>query len=169
MRRLVGAGRRKGSSAPSRAGDVLRHPFVWGAFAVALSRTGPRGCRAAVRGAGCSAAAVLLHLPVKRVIRRPRPRGAGLLSTGPLTSSFPSGHTAGDLSFTLGAAQELPAILLPLSVATLASHWSLVRSRKHYPSDILAGGAVALAVNLAVWKLRPPPGAGTASSRRPED
>jgi membrane-associated phospholipid phosphatase len=55
-----------------------------------------------------------------------------------------------------GAAQELPLVLIPLTIGTLGSHWSLLRARKHYPSDIVAGGAIALAVSAAAWKLRPP-------------
>lgn len=75
---------------------------------------------------------------------------------GPFTSSFPSGHAASDLAFAFGAAQELPRAFLPLSVCTLAVHWSLVRKRAHYPSDVIAGGALGIAVALAAWKLWPP-------------
>jgi membrane-associated phospholipid phosphatase len=100
--------------------------------------------------------ASVIHLPLKRLIRRSRPRGGVLLGMLPATSSFPSGHTAADLSFMFGAAQELPPVVLPLSIATLGSHWSLIRARRHYPSDILGGGAVAVAVAVAAWKLRPP-------------
>ena len=31
-----------------------------------------------------------------------------------------------------------------------------VPSREHYPSDVLAGGAIAFVVAGAAWKLRPP-------------
>jgi membrane-associated phospholipid phosphatase len=154
---LVGTGSRKGASAPSRAADVASQPAVWIVFAAALALTGPRGRRAALRGAACSTTASLIHLPLKRVFGRPRPRHAGRGPIGPVTSSFPSGHTASDLGFMFGAAQELPVLLLlPLSVATLGSHWSLIRSRKYYPSDVIAGGALALAVSAIAWKLRPP-------------
>ncbi len=174
MWRLVGTGSKSGASALSRVGDVCSRPLVWAGFAAVLSLTGPRGRRAALRGVTCSACASLMHLPLKRAFRRPRPRGAHLLigGIGPLTSSFPSGHTASDLSFMLGASQELPLLLVPLSVATLSSHWSLVRSRKHYPSDVIGGGALAVAVTAAAWKLRPPrnragrPKAVPAASRR---
>lgn len=156
MWKLVGVGSRRGASLPSRAGDVLKQPLVWAGFAVALSLTGPRGRHAALCGAACSATASLIHLPIKHVIGRRRPRGAGLRAPGPLTTSFPSGHTASDLGFMFGAAQELPLLVIPLTVATLGSHWSLLRARKHYPSDVIAGGAIALAVTAAAWKLRPP-------------
>ena len=156
MWKLVKTGSRKGASPISRAGDVLRRPVVWAATVAGIALTGPRGRRAAVRGVTCSAAASLIHLPIKRLFKRPRPRGAGIRAIGPLTTSFPSGHTATDLSFMFGAAQELPVLLLPLSIGTLGSHWSLLRGRKHYPSDVVAGGAIALAVASAAWILRPP-------------
>ena len=151
-----GAGSSAGASAPSRAGDRLRNPLAWLGFVIALALTGPGGRRAALRGAACSATAALVHLPVKRIFRRRRPLGAGLMGHGRMTTSFPSGHTASDLSFVFGASQELPPLIVPLSAATLASHWSLLRSRKHYPSDVVAGGAIALAVAAAAWMLRPP-------------
>ena len=158
MWKLVGTGSRKGASVPSRAADVLRQPVVWAAIAGGLALTGPDGRRAARRGTACSVAASVIHLPIKRLFRRPRPFGAGARSVGPVTSSFPSGHTATDLSFVFGAVQEMPAALVPLSLATLGSHWSLLRTRKHYPSDIVAGGAIALAVSAGAWKICPPRG-----------
>jgi membrane-associated phospholipid phosphatase len=53
-------------------------------------------------------------------------------------------------------AQEIPVLFIPLTGATMAAHWSMIRSRGHYPSDVVIGGLVAFAVALAVWKLRPP-------------
>lgn len=166
MWKLIGTGSRRGSSPASRAGDVLRMPLLWHAFALVLSRTGPRGRRAALRGSTCSAIAVLLHLPVKRIVRRRRPLGSRMMGIGPLTSSFPSGHTANDLSFMLGAAQEIPPLAIPLSLATMGSHWSLIRSRKHYPSDIVGGGVIAVAVAASAWVLRPPLRAGHPADRQ---
>ena len=75
---------------------------------------------------------------------------------GPVTTSFPSGHAATDLAFSLAASLELPVLFVPLSGATMAAHWSLVRSRGHYPTDVLAGGALAVALTLVLWKLWPP-------------
>ena len=156
MWKLVGKGSRRGSSFPSRAGDKLRQPWVWGGFVVVLSLTGPRGRHAALRGVTCAGTSSLIHLLVKPMFGRPRPRRAQLMHVGPVTSSFPSGHTASDLGFMFGAAQELPLLIVPLSFATLGSHWSLLRGREHYPSDIVAGGVLAFAVAAAAWKLSPP-------------
>ncbi len=154
--RLVGSGSRRGGALPSRAGDVLRQPIMWVAFAGVLSLTGPRGRRAVLRGMTCSAVAAVVQFPFKLAFGRPRPLGARLLRTQRRTSSFPSGHTASDLSFMFGATQEIPLLIVPLSVATLGSHWSLMRSRIHYPSDIIAGGMIAVVVTGAAWKLWPP-------------
>ena len=162
--RLVGTGSRRGRALPSRAGDVLRQPVTWVVFAGALSLAGPRGRRAVLRGITCSAVAAVVQFPFKLAFGRPRPLGARLLRTQRSTASFPSGHTASDLSFMFAATQEIPLLIAPLSVATLGSHWSLMRSRIHYPSDIIAGGMIAAAVTGAAWKLWPP----RHTRRRPE-
>ena len=154
--RLVGKGSRKGSTVFGRAGDVMQRPPSWAALAGLISLAGPRCRRAALRAGGCYLAAAAIHLPIKRTVRRPHPPGASLLQLGPFTSSFPSGHAAADLAFVFGAAQELPILLLPMSACTLAVHWSLVRKRAHYPSDVVAGGALGLAVAGAAWVLWPP-------------
>jgi deazaflavin-dependent oxidoreductase (nitroreductase family) len=157
MWKLVRTGSKRGTSAASRVGDVASKPLTWAAFAALLSLTGCRGRRAVVRGLVCSGAASLIHLPIKRVVGRPRPRGARLIGgPGPLTSSFPSGHTASDLGFLFGASQELPPLLIAGTIATALSHWSLMRKREHYPSDVIGGGAIAALVSASAWKLRPP-------------
>lgn len=161
MRRLVGKGGRKGSTPFGRAGDVIQRPPVWAGVAGALALTGPRGRRAGLRGITCYGTAALLHLPIKALVGRRHPPGAAWYTLGPFTSSFPSGHAASDLAFALGAAQEVPLLFLPLSAATTAVHWSLIRKRSHYVTDVVVGGALGIAVALAAWKLWPPGGSGT--------
>ncbi len=153
---VVGKGSRKGSTFFGRAGDVIQRPPMWAAIAAGLSATGERGRRAALRGSVCYLSAAAAHLPIKAVVGRRHPPGSARHQLGPVTSSFPSGHAASDLAFVFGAAQELPVAFVPLSACTLAVHWSLVRKRAHYPSDVLAGGALGIAVALTVWKLWPP-------------
>jgi len=157
MAKLVGRGAKKGSTWVGRAGDIAKQPPVWAGVAGALALTGARGRQAAVRGGACYIAASLTHLPIKAVVRRRRPPGASRHTRfGPLTSSFPSGHCASELAFSLGAAQELPLLFVPLYAATLVSEWSLVRSRSHYPSDVFAGAGLAIVVALVASKLWPP-------------
>ena len=153
---MVGEGSRKGSTFFGRAGDVIRRPPMWAVIAAGLSATGERGRRAALRGSVCYLSASAVHLPIKALVGRRHPPGSARHQAGPFTSSFPSGHAASDLAFVFGAAQDLPRVFVPLSACTLAVHWSLVRKRAHYPSDVIAGGALGIAVALAVWKLWPP-------------
>ena len=158
--RLVGSGSRKGTTWAGRAGDVIQRPPRWAAVAALLAATGTRGRRAALRGGVCYLSAAAAHLPIKALVGRRHPPGSALRQLGPVTSSFPSGHAAADLAFVFGASQEMPRAFLPLSCASLAVHWTLVRKRAHYPSDVLAGGALGAAVALAAWKLWPPRGSG---------
>lgn len=158
MSSLVPRRARQGSTWFGRLGDVTQQPPVWAGLAAALALGGGRrGRRAALRASVCyTAAAVVANLAIKPAVGRDRPPGAGERRPGPVTSSFPSGHTATDLAFSLAVAQEVPGLLLPLTGATTAAHWSMVRSRGHYPSDVLVGGAVGIAVALAAWRLWPP-------------
>lgn len=98
----------------------------------------------------------MANLAIKPWVRRSRPPGSGEGRPGPVTSSFPSGHTATDLAFSLAVSQEIPALFIPLTVATTAAHWSMVRSRGHYPSDVLVGGVLGIAVAVTAWRLWPP-------------
>ena len=153
---VIGKGSRKGSTLFGRVGDVVQRPPMWAVIATGLSATGERGRRAAVRGSACYLSAAAAHLPIKALVGRRHPPGSARHQLGPFTSSFPSGHAASDLAFVFGAAQELPGAFVPLSAFSLAVHWSLIRKRAHYPSDVLAGGALGIAVALGMWKLWPP-------------
>ncbi len=156
--RLMPRQARRGSSVFGRLGDVVQQPPVWVGLAGALALAGGRrGRRAALRGSVYyGLAAVLGNVLIKPLVRRSRPPGSDKGRTGPVTTSFPSGHAATDLAFTLGASLELPVLFVPLSGATMAAHWSLVRSRGHYPTDVFAGGALAVLLALVMWKVWPP-------------
>jgi membrane-associated phospholipid phosphatase len=156
MTKLVGKGSRRGRTWFDQLGDTAQQPQVWAGIALATATLGRTGRRAALRGSVCYLAASAAQIVIKPIIGRSRPVGAGILRLGPVTSSFPSGHAAADLAFNFGASQELPIVFVPLSLATLAAHWSLVRSRGHYVTDVLAGGGLGIAVALATWRLWPP-------------
>lgn len=157
MDKMVKEGSRKGVTGFGKTADKLKVPATWAVAAGLLALTGPRGRHAAMRGSVSYLAASLAHLPIKVLVKRSRPPGASRVARiGPITSSFPSGHMASELAFSLGAAQELPLLFVPLYGATALSEWSLIRSRSHYPSDVLAGGALALGVAAVVRKLWPP-------------
>jgi undecaprenyl-diphosphatase len=156
MTRWVGKGSRRGSSFLSRAADLAKRPPVWAGVAGVISACGPRGRQAALRASASYAVAAAVHLPIKLLVGRRHPPGASRNTRiGPVLSSFPSGHTAAELAFALGAAQELPLLFVPLYVATFASEWSLIRSRAHYLTDVVAGGGLAVAVAVVASKLWP--------------
>ncbi len=155
---LLPKGADRGSTWFGRTGDIVQQPPVWVAVAALLALGGgERGRRAALRGSVCyGLTAIVGNLVLKPLVGRSRPPGAGEGQSGPVTSSFPSGHAATDLAFTLAASQEIPLLFVVLGPATTAAHWSLVRSRGHYPSDVFAGGLLAVAVVLVAWRIWPP-------------
>jgi membrane-associated phospholipid phosphatase len=141
-------------------GRVVKQPPFWllAAGGMALAG-GEQGRRAAVRGSACYlATAGVANLVLKPVAHRRRPPGAGPGPFRPLTSSMPSGHAASDTAFAVGAWLEWPATRLPMLALTTASHWSLVRSRSHYVTDILAGDLVGAAVAMLSRRARQPGG-----------
>jgi undecaprenyl-diphosphatase len=154
-------------TALDRIGSVTKRPPVWPVVAAGLVATnGQRGRDAALRGGvAYGVAAVLANVAIKPIVHRRRPRRSGQARIGPLTSSFPSGHAATDLAFVFGVSQRMPALFLPRAGCTFAAHWSLVRSRAHHLTDILAGGALGIGVAVTVGALWPhsdnPDGSGT--------
>jgi membrane-associated phospholipid phosphatase len=143
---------------PARAGWLLEQPPFWGSVATALAvKGGTSGRHAALRGSVCYlVAAFIANIVIKPIVYRRRPQRAGEGRITPATSSFPSGHTASDSAFVFGVAQELPLLAIPLAAAATAAHWSLIRSKKHHISDVLAGGAIGLGVAYIMRKSWPP-------------
>ena len=141
-----------------KAGHIAQQPPVWAGLTAALACLGgEKGRQAALRGAvSYLGAAVLANLVVKPLVRRPRPRKAKK-GVGPVTSSFPSGHGATHVAFVFASTQEMPVLFPPLAATALVAHWSIIRSRGHFPSDLLIGGFMGLGVALAVRKLWPQP------------
>lgn len=140
------------------AGRILEQPPFWCAVATVLAvKGGTRGRQAALRGGvGYLVAAFIANIVVKPIVSRRRPHGADEGRVSPVTSSFPSGHTASDSAFVFGVAQELPLVAIPLAAAATAAHWSLIRSDKHHVSDVLTGGVIGLGVAYLTWKSWPP-------------
>ncbi len=141
----------------ARAAWIAEQPLIWGGVASALAvKGGVGGRQAALRGSVCYlVAAFIANIVIKPLFRRRRPPSAGEGRISPVTSSFPSGHTASNLAFTFGVAQELPPLMIPLAGVATAASWSLIRSEKHHASDVFAGGAIGLGVAYIIWKSWP--------------
>lgn len=165
-----------------RLSRAANHSALWGGCAIVLWATGGRfGRRAALRGLGTLAlTSALANGPLKWLSRRQRPvldavPIARRLARLPKTTSFPSGHSASAAAFATGAAVELPTLRIPLGAAAALVAASRVYTGVHYPSDVIAGAAVGVALGRAsrsLWPVAPhePPrmrAAASASAAEP--
>jgi undecaprenyl-diphosphatase len=107
---------------------------------------------------------ILVDLVFKPLFSRDRPPGKLLPVDG---HSFPSGHAAGAIAFYFAMVVILgchhPRARRPLAIAAclwVGLVWlSTLYVRAHWPTDLLAGGAVGLGwltVCLAFWREAPP-------------
>jgi undecaprenyl-diphosphatase len=126
---------------------------LWFALSGVFLATGDaRLRRAALRGVGSIGVASLLANQVgKRAVPRRRP----LLDDVPLhrvahyvpiSSSFPSGHSASAAAFAVGATVEFPLLAVPLGALAGAVAFSRVHTGVHFTSDVLAGVALGATV-----------------------
>lgn len=95
--------------------------------------------------------AILLNYAVKLIVRRPRPTLEGLppLGGAPSSLSFPSAHATA--SFAVATAMTR---VDPLGALAFALAFILALGRPylgmHYPSDVLAGAILGIALGLIV-------------------
>ncbi len=112
--------------------------------------------RAAALGAWSLAVSHLLVQVVKRSIGRPRPalarQGRSLVSM-PDRFSFPSGHACAAMSVAFAYGMSMPGLALPLTLLAVIVGMSRVRLGVHFPGDVLAGQAIAIATVLGFWTL----------------
>jgi undecaprenyl-diphosphatase len=121
----------------------------------------------------------IANLPGKFLTRRTRPvidvvPQARRLARVPLSSSFPSGHTASAFAFATAASLEVPQLAVPLGITAAAVGASRVYTGVHYPGDVLAGAALGTGIALAgrsFWPVAPhePPQARTAFTETDAD
>jgi len=143
----------------TRAAD---HALLWLAISGGLLATPRRQAhQAARRGVACLAGASLLANQVgKRAVPRTRPsqhlvpirRRAARL---PTSSSFPSGHAASAAAFAVAAGSAERALLVPLVGLAAAVAYSRVYTGVHYPSDVVAGAALGVAVAAIATRVAP--------------
>ena len=137
----------------SRLGDGV---FWYGLMVVLAACGGMHGLAAALQMLGTGLFAWLLYRTLKLHTRRPRPFRAHTDVTAraaPLDEySFPSGHTLHAVSFTIVAVGWFPFLALPLIVFSVLVAMSRVVLGLHYPTDVLAGLLIGIALGAAsVW------------------
>lgn len=154
-----------------RLSRAANHGVLWFATATALAATrSPRARRAATRGlASLALASATINTLGKRSVRRPRPLLDNVpvvrqLKRQPITTSFPSGHSASAAAFATGVALESRgwgAAVAPVAAAVALSR---VYTGVHFPSDVLVGATLGVGAAYAVRglvptrDLLPPPG-----------
>ncbi|WP_371526333.1 phosphatase PAP2 family protein [Streptomyces sp. NBC_01283] len=154
-----------------RLSRSANHGLLWFGVAagIAATRT-PRARRAALRGtASLSLASATINTLGKRSVRRARPMLDGVplmrqLKRQPITTSFPSGHSASAAAFATGVALESRGWGAGVAPVAGAVALSRVYTGVHFPSDVLAGAALGAGAAFAVRgmvptrDLLPPPG-----------
>lgn len=111
---------------------------------------------AAIQAAWALTISHLLVQVVKRKVLRERPSVRVTQNTHvevPDRFSFPSGHSAAVMSVAFVYAMAFPALSWPLMLLSTLVGWSRVRLGVHYPGDVLAGQAIAIATGIAVLGL----------------
>ncbi|WP_455351638.1 phosphatase PAP2 family protein [Streptomyces sp. SYSU K217416] len=146
-----------------RLSHSANHGLLWFGTAAAIGALGgsARARRAAVRGvASLALASATINTVGKRSVRRARPVLDAVplmrqLKRQPVTTSFPSGHSASAAAFATGVALESRgwgAAVAPVAAAVALSR---VYTGAHYPSDVVVGAALGAGAAFAVRGLVP--------------
>lgn len=148
-----------------RLGRCADYGRLWLGLAGGLAVTRNRQARrAGLRGLiALSIASAVTNLVSKQLTGRARPATdtipmARRLLRGPITSSFPSGHSASAAAFATAVAIEAPALAAPVGILAGAVAASRVVTGAHYPSDVvvgLASGTGAALLTLVWWPTVP--------------
>lgn len=112
--------------------------------------------RAAIQGAWALTLSHLVVQVIKRRVVRARPSVGALGPTHvevPDRFSFPSGHSCAAMSVAFVYAMAFPALSSSLLLLATLVGWSRVRLGVHYPGDVLAGQAIAIAAGIVVLGL----------------
>jgi membrane-associated phospholipid phosphatase len=137
----------------ARLSDAANYSRLSIASAAGLALAGgPTGRRAAMYGlASVTVTATVVNLAIKPLSRRRRPdRVAEQVPCGrhvrmPLSTSFPSGHSAAAFAFATGVGHVMPGAAVPLRVLAALVAYSRVHTGVHYPGDVVAGSLMGAA------------------------
>lgn len=125
---------------------------MWLVIAAVLAIAGGnRGRRAAIRGvASIGISSFTADLAAKHLFPRTRPVRAtpvvGRKARMPTSSSFPSGHAASAFAFAAVVTDDFPELSLPLYCMAAAVGYSRIHMGVHYPSDVVGGAVLGLAL-----------------------
>lgn len=135
-----------------RLSHAANYSRLWLGCAAGLALLGgARGRRAAVAGlASVAVTSATVNTVGKLTASRARPDRAHLGVAEdrwvpmPISTSFPSGHSASAFAFAEGVQTAWPAASVPLFGAATLVAYSRVHTGVHYPGDVLAGSLIGL-------------------------
>lgn len=138
-------------SAAKALGKAGNNGLVWVVLGVVLALIDPERREAWLICAVLGPFSILLNYGIKLAVRRPRPVLEGLppLGGAPSSLSFPSAHALSSFAVATAMFRVDPA-----TAATFAVAGALSLGRPylgmHYPSDVLAGAFLGVALGLIV-------------------
>jgi membrane-associated phospholipid phosphatase len=132
-------------------GKVGNNGAIWVAIGLVLAVVDPSHRESWLIAAALGPIAIGLNFAVKLLVRRPRPVLEGLppLGGAPSSLSFPSAHATSSFAVATAMTRVEPiAALAFLLAAALALGRPYLGM--HYPSDVLAGALLGVALGLIV-------------------
>jgi undecaprenyl-diphosphatase len=145
-------GHSPGLEAAAKAlGKAGNNGLVWVVLGVALAIVDWERHEAWLICAALGPVAIVLNYGLKLLVRRPRPVLEGLppLGGAPSSLSFPSAHALSSFAVATAMVRVDPATAGALVVALLISLGRPYLGM-HYPSDVLAGALLGIALGLIV-------------------
>jgi membrane-associated phospholipid phosphatase len=138
-------------SAAKALGKAGNNGLVWVAIGVVLALVDWERHEAWLICAALGPIAIVLNYGIKLAVRRPRPVLEGLppLGGAPSSLSFPSAHALSSFAVATAMFRVDPATAGALVVA-LAISLGRPYLGMHYPSDVLAGALLGVALGLLV-------------------
>ena len=138
-------------SAAKALGKAGNNGLVWVVLGVALALLDPSRREAWLICAALGPIAIGLNYGIKLLVKRPRPVLAGLppLGGAPSSLSFPSAHAVSSFAVATAMVRVDPATAGAFAVA-IALSLGRPYLGMHYPSDVLAGAFIGVALGLIV-------------------
>jgi membrane-associated phospholipid phosphatase len=138
-------------SAAKALGKAGNHGLVWVVLGLALALLDPDRREQWLICAALGPIAIALNYGIKLAVRRPRPVLEGLppLGGAPSSLSFPSAHALSSFAVATAMvrvdAAMAGALLVALAISLCRPYLGM-----HYPSDVLAGALLGVALGLIV-------------------